>query len=88
MGRQGNHLGLLVTVHVHAVVLFHALHELFHENPEFRSLDSSNVVEINAQQMWEGARAMNVGSALALGKMIQWEGAPVWSFAAFGGNAH
>jgi len=29
------HLGLLVTVHVDAVVLFHAMHELFHENPEF-----------------------------------------------------
>ena len=34
MGRQGNHLGLLVTVHVDAVVFFHALHELLHKNPE------------------------------------------------------
>jgi hypothetical protein len=43
-GCKGIHLGLLVAVQVDAIVLFHALHELFHENPvsNYKQLEMRN----------------------------------------------
>jgi hypothetical protein len=72
-----------MAVQVDAIVLFHALHKLLHENPisYYKLLPLKNKIGVT----W--ARTDD-GCLLALGKMIQWKRPSVGSFTAFGSMPH